>query len=332
MADPKFPMPPPGFPAMPTPPGMPAAPFPGATQATPAQPASPDASRPFSAGAPVTDTDVICAGQAKGATIRAQEALATGSVLDSLCLTLDRSSALGGIPKGAVSALIGPSGKGKTRTALAILARVAQGGANVGLVTGEVPEAAPGSGREDLLSRAVRIGTAATGLDEASLRAGALSKLYIAPCLPHRGLSWDDIVARVRHLVERVGVRLLVVDNLAPLDPARASSAENLAALRSYLHERGVTGLVIGTLRDPSLLGTEGLHGADAVFVIEEIGLTSKEMAEQWGGRYRDKIDVIRAVKCSTNPIFPHLVRTTLDGPGVLRPHPAQPAEYALLP
>ena len=46
------------------------------------------------------------------------------------------------------------------------------------------------------------------------------------------------------------------------------------------------------------------MHTADVVFLIEEMSLGSKEQAEMWGGKYREKIDVITAIKSVTTPIF----------------------------
>src|SRR5690554_2971732 len=63
--------------------------------------------------------------------IRRQEPLPTGTALDYLCLTEDGKHALGGLPKGCTIAFVGPPGKGKTRTTLATLARVAQSGIKV---------------------------------------------------------------------------------------------------------------------------------------------------------------------------------------------------------
>ena len=53
-------------------------------------------------------------------------------------------------------------------------------------------------------------------------------------------------------------------------------------------------------------------------------------IAEKWGGRYRDKIDVIRAVKSVTTPIFPHPVRVDrASGTGVLQVHESHPGDLA---
>ena len=90
----------------------------------------------------------------------------------------------------------------------------------------------------------------------------------------------------------------------------------------------------MGQIKDTgSPVGGEALmHTADAVFIIEEMGLGSKEIAEKWGGSYRDKIDVLRAVKCVTAPVFQHLIRIDrAEKSGEIVVHAAQPADFAVL-
>jgi hypothetical protein len=160
-----------------------------------------------------------------------------------------------------------------------------------------------------------------------------LENVYVLESQYHKGQSWDDFIAKYRYLVEKAQIQLVVVDSLNMLDPTKNRTADNLSALKTYNHEKGVTCLCIGQIRDTGLpVGGEALmHTADAVFLIEELGLGSKEMAEQWGGKYRDKIEVIRVVKSVTTPTFPHLVRIVQEeGTGALVVHPAQPAEYAV--
>ena len=296
---------------------------------------------PFSAGQvpadddPGLDSDII-----RPATftelIRTQEKVPTGTVLDFLCLTEDGSHSLGGIPKGCTIALAGPPGKGKTRSALTALSRVAQRGTKVALIVAEEGfHDGTKSGRDDLLSRLTKIGMRSTGLDEAAFRKQVLENMYVMEAQYHKGQSWDDFVGRYRYLVEKAQIQFVVIDSLNTLDPSRSHTADNLAALKTYNHERGITCLCIGQIRDTGApVGGEQLqHTADAVFLIEEIGLASKEMAEFWGGKYRDRIETITAVKCVTTPTFPYPIRVEQNPEtGELRPHPAQPAEYAVRP
>ena len=92
-----------------------------------------------------------------------------------------------------------------------------------------------------------------------------------------------------------------------------------------------MTCICIGQIRDTGApVGGEALqHTADAVFLIEEMGLGSKEIAALWGGKYRDKIDIIRAVKSVTTPVFVHPIRIDRAAEtGILVVHEAQPEEY----
>jgi KaiC/GvpD/RAD55 family RecA-like ATPase len=265
--------------------------------------------------------------------LRTQEAVQTGSVLDRLVLKED-GSALGGIPKGCTMAFVGPPGKGKTRTALALLARAAKAGMKVAFVVAEEGfHDSDGSGRDDLCSRMVKVGQIATGIDDVeAFRTEVLERIYVLESQYHKGQTWDDFISKYRYLVEKAEIDLVVIDSLNMLDPTKHRTADNLSALKTYNHEQGVTCLCIGQIKDTGLpVGGEALmHTADAVFLIEQLSLTSKDMAAQWGGNYRDKIDVIRAVKSVTTPTFPHLVRIQqAEGSGALEMHEAQPEEFA---
>jgi KaiC/GvpD/RAD55 family RecA-like ATPase len=266
--------------------------------------------------------------------VRTQQAMPTGTVLDFLCLSSDGAHALGGLPRGCTMAFVGPPGKGKTRTALAALARAAAAGHRVGFVVAEEGfHDADGSGRDDLCSRMTKIGMAATGLDEAGFRTEVLERTYVLESQYHKGQTWDDFIAKYRYLVEKAEISFVVIDSLNMLDPSKNHTADNLSALKTYNHERGVTALCIGQIRDTGKpVGGEALmHTADAVFLIEEMGLSSKDIAAEWGGKYRDRIDVIRSVKCVTTPTFPHPVRVVqAEGTGALASHEAQPERFAL--
>ncbi len=268
--------------------------------------------------------------------VKAQEAVTMGSALDCLCLTEDGSKSLGGIPKGCTIAFAGPPGKGKTRSALAGMCKVALSGEKVAFVVAEEGFHDPdGNGRDDLCSRLVKIGMATTGLDEKAFRKKVLENVYVLESQYHKGNSWDDFVSKYRYLVEQEEISFVVIDSLNMLDPSRNRTADNLSALKTYNHEQGITCLCIGQIRDTgSPVGGEALqHTADVVFLIEEMSLGSKEIAELWGGKYRDKIDVLRAVKSVTTPTFTHPVRLDRDSQtGALTVHESQPEMYAILP
>jgi KaiC/GvpD/RAD55 family RecA-like ATPase len=306
----------------------------GAGMATVDPSAVPFSSQAIADGDKGLDADII-----RPATLtnllKSQEAIPLGSVLDLLCLTEDGKNALGGVPKGCTMALAGPPGKGKTRTALAGLARVAASGQKVAFVVAEEGfHDEEGSGRDDLCSRLVKIGMASTGLDEKAFTKKALENIYVLESQYHKGQTWDDFIGKYRYLIEKESIRFVVIDSLNMLDPTKNRTADNLSALKTYNHEKGVTCICIGQIRDTGLpVGGEALqHTADAVFLIEELSLGSKEIAEMWGGKYRDKIDIITAVKSVTTPIFPHPIRVVGEPEtGVLVVHASQPADYAPL-
>jgi KaiC/GvpD/RAD55 family RecA-like ATPase len=281
------------------------------------------------------DADIIRPAQL-AQRVKTQEAVPLGSVLDLLCLTDDGKHALGGVPKGCTIALAGPPGKGKTRSALAGMAKVALSGHKVAFVVAEEGfHDADGSGRDDLCSRMTKIGMAATGLSEAELEKQVLGNVFVLESQYHKSHTWDDFIGKYRYLVERENIKFVVIDSLNMLDPTKNRTADNLSALKTYNHEKGVTCVCIGQIRDTGMpVGGEALmHTADVVFLIEEMSLGSKEQAEMWGGKYREKIDVISAVKSVTTPIFPHPIRVARDaGTGTMRAHDGQPAEYKPLP
>ena len=295
---------------------------------------------PFTNSAPVHDQDAgldsdIIRPALLTDRIKTQQGVALGSVLDFLCLSDDCKSALGGVPKGCTIALAGPPGKGKTRTALAGLTRVASDGTPVAFVVAEEGfHNDVAAGRDDLCSRLTKIGMSATGMDEAVFSEKVLSNVYVLESQYHKGQTWDDFVTKYRYLVEKEKIRFVVIDSLNMLDPTKNRTADNLSALKTYNHEKGITCICIGQIRDTGMpVGGEALmHTADAVFLIEEMSLNSKEMAEFWGGRYRDKIDVITAVKSVTTPVLPYPVRVDrAPVTGVLVISAAQPKDYPLV-
>ena len=294
---------------------------------------------PFSGSPAVADNDLgLDAEIIRPATLepllKTQRALQVGSILDSLCLSDDGKQALGGIPEGCTIAFAGPPGTGKTRTALVALARVAQLGGKVAYVVAEEGfHDDASSGRDDLCSRMTKIGMATTGLDESAFKAEVLDNIYVLQSQYHKGQSWDDFVTKYRYLVERESITFVVVDSLNTLDPTRNRTADNLSALKTYNHQHGVTCICVGQIRDSGApVGGEAVqHTADAVFLVELMTLGSKEIAALWGGKYRDQIPVIRAIKSITTPIFPHPVRVDRAADtGALVPHADQPVEFAL--
>ncbi|HEY4222869.1 MAG TPA: ATPase domain-containing protein [Myxococcota bacterium] len=267
--------------------------------------------------------------------VKSQRALKLGNVLDLLCLSEDAKHALGGVPEGCTMVFVGPPGQGKTRTALASLARVAQTGKKVAFVVAEEGfHDEDGRGRDDLCSRMVKVGMAATGLDEKAFADKVLVNMFVLEAQYHKSVTWDDFIKKYRYLVEKEGIELVVIDSLNMIDPTKKGTADNLSALKTYNHEKGVTCMCIGQIKDTGEpVGGEALqHTADVVFLLEEMGLSSKEIAELWGGKYRDKISVLHIVKSVTTPTLQFPVRVDRKpGTGELVVHDLQPKEYPLL-
>ncbi len=267
--------------------------------------------------------------------VKTQRALKLGNVLDLMCLTDDGQHALGGVPEGCTIVFVGPPGMGKTRTALCSLARVALTGKKCAFVVAEEGfHDEEGRGRDDLCSRLVKVGMAVTGLDEQKLADKVLSNMFVLEAQYHKSVTWDDFIKKYRYLVEKEGISFVVIDSLNMIDPTKKGTADNLSALKTYNHEKGVTCICIGQIKDTGEpVGGEALqHTADVVFLLEEMSLSSKEMAELWGGKYRDKISVLQVVKSVTTPTLQCLVRVDRkDGTGELCVHDLQPKEYPLL-
>jgi KaiC/GvpD/RAD55 family RecA-like ATPase len=268
--------------------------------------------------------------------IKKQRALPLGNVLDFMCLSEDGKRALGGVPEGCTMVFVGPPGRGKTRTALASLARVAATGKKCAFVVAEEGfHDDEGRGRDDLCSRMCKVGMEATGMDEANFEKKVLANLYVLEAQYHRGVTWDDFIKKYRFLVEKEGIELVVIDSLNMIDPTKKGTADNLSALKTYNHEKGVTCICVGQIKDTGEpVGGEALqHTADTVFFLEEMSLSSKEIAEFWGGKYRDKISVLHAVKSVTTPTLQYPVRVDRKpGTGELIVHDMQPKDYPVLP
>lgn len=247
--------------------------------------------------------------------VRAQAALATGTILDRLCLDETGKKALGGIPKGCLVTLAGAPGKGKMRTAIAALAKVVQSGVPSVLVIGDESLAAAegSSNRDDIGTRLARVGAESTRMSEKDFTEKVLGPLNVLEShwdRPDR--MWDAFIQRYRFVVEKLGIKFAVVDSVGMLDPSRAATANNLAALKTYNHEHGVTCFLVGQIRESTGLPVGGaglMHTCDVVYFVEEISLGSKEMAEHWGGNYRDKIDLLVCAKSVTTPVFALPVR-----------------------
>lgn len=163
------------------------------------------------------------------------------------------------------------------------LAKVASGGEKVTFVAAEEGFHDPdGNGRDDLCFRFVKIGRGVTGLSEKDFRSKVLENAIVLASKYHRGQLWGDFVDKYRYLVEHQEIGFVVIDSLNMLDRDRSRTADNLSALKTYNHEQGVTCVCVGLMRDMGVPVGGGVlvHPADAVFLLEEMSLGSKGIAE----------------------------------------------------
>ncbi len=287
------------------------------------------AAAPFGAGAAVDDgnkgldSEIIRPALLDNL-IKEQHAVATGSVLDVLCLTNDRQNALGGIPQ----RLHDSPWRGlpeKERPAprwpgCAAWLRRARRSPSSWLRRGFTTVPIPGGM------------TCARGWSRSAWQPRACRKLSSFRRRSRTSTCWKASTTRgrpgrFRHevpLPDRKGEDRVRRDRLAQharpqpqpdgRQPVGSQDLQPPAGGDLPVHRAD-------SRHRRSGRGESLKHTADAVFLIEEFSLGSKEIAEQWGGAYRDRIDVIRVVKSVTTPIFPHMIRIDREpSPGDDRP------------
>ena len=154
-------------------------------------------------------------------------------------------------------------------------------------------------------------------------------KYVVIPNQYHKGKSWEEFIRDYRHSVEELGCKFTIIDSINMLDPSKLNTVDNLNALKTYNHEKGITCVVIGQVKDTGQpQGGEALfHTSEVALHISEISMTSKAQAETWGSQYREKITVInaRSKVCYTID-FP--VRIEFDDKGMIRADSRQPANH----
>jgi hypothetical protein len=295
----------------------------GAQQYQSAVPFTPETKKPE---APVHDV-VMPSTLKRG--IVAQQALDIHPLYGRLFLDED-GELLGGIPKGCTITITGPPYTGKTRSAMEMMIRALQQGMKVAFVVAEegfYDDA--DSGRNDLFSRFLKMAEVITGMKEKAFRKKYDDKYVIIPNQYHLGKTWSDFIRDYRYAVEELGIRFILIDSINMLDPSKLNTVENLNALKTYNHSKGVTAVVIGQIKDSGLP-----QGGEALFHTSEVALhmftqymSSKDMAAQWGAQYKDYVPMITARSKVCGAIsFP--VKTYLDNEqGLLRADAIQPPE-----
>lgn len=237
---------------------------------------------------------------------------------------------LGGIPSGCTLTLTGPAYSGKTRSALEMIVRAVKQGIKVAYVVAEegfYDEAE--SGRNDLFSRFLEVAVEVSGMTEEAFRKAHDEDYIVIPNQYHLGKNWSDFIKDYRYAVEELNCKLTIIDSINMLDPSKLNTVDNLNSLKTYNHEKGITCIVIGQVKDSGVpQGGEGLfHSSEVSIHLYEQTMTSKEIAARWGSNYRDSISLIsaRSKVCSS---IQYPVRITENEKGLIRATTEQPIEH----
>jgi len=227
--------------------------------------------------------EVIEPGELGTDPIKKQGFIYTGTVLD-------RFFGGNGIPRGCTGVLSGPPGCGKTRTIIQVLVGSLE--PTLLVLSEEKFYDERATGRDDMRSRIAKETD-----DPGRLEHG----YWVLESQCHLGQSWVDFMSKYKEVCEQKKIKLVLVDSVNCLDDNSRAIGKNLAELKSYNHQQGITCLVTGQVRDTGAVmgGKPMQHIADVVWHIEDLTMTSKDMAAQWGVGYRETIQVMIGVKCN---------------------------------
>lgn len=250
--------------------------------------------------------------------------------LFSKLFTTKDDKPLQGIPSGCTLTITGPAYSGKTRSALEMVIRAVMQGIKVAYVVAEegfYDEA--DSGRNDLFSRFLEVAVDVSGLTEEEFRKKHDEDYIVIPNQYHLGKNWSDFIKDYRYAVEDLECKLTIIDSINMLDPSKLNTVDNLNSLKTYNHEKGITCIVIGQVKDSGIpQGGEGLfHSSEVSIHIYEQTMTSKDLAARWDSNYRDSIMLIsaRSKVCSS---IKHPVRIHENEAGLIRAMKTQPIEH----
>lgn len=258
--------------------------------------------------------------------IIAQEGLDVHPLYSKLFLE-NETDLLNGLPKGCTITLTGPAYTGKTRSALEMMVRAIMKGIKTAYVVAEEGFFdQQGSGRNDLFSRFLQIAVYISGLSEQEFRDKYDDMYVVIPAQYHLGKTWGDFIKDYRYVVEEMDCKFTIIDSINMLDPSKLNTVDNLNALKTYCHEKGVTSVVIGQVKDTGLpQGGEALfHTSEVSLHIYEKSMTSKAEAETWGSEYRQSIFLIEARSKVCHALgFP--IKVNFKDNGLIRADDSQP-------
>ncbi|MCH8905848.1 MAG: hypothetical protein IH840_02075 [Candidatus Heimdallarchaeota archaeon] len=242
----------------------------------------------------------------------------------------DTGSLLSGIPSGCTITLTGPAYSGKTRSALEMIVKAVMSGIKTAYVVAEegfYDEV--DSGRNDLFSRFLDVAKNISGLTEKQFRKKYDDDYLIIPNQYHLGKSWADFIKDYRFAVETHGCKLTIIDSINMLDPSKLNTVDNLNALKTYNHEKGITCIVIGQVKDSGVpQGGEALfHSSEVSIHLYERTMTSKDLAAKWGSEYRASVNLVTA-RSKVCPTVNFPIKVIENEMGLLRADPVQPIDH----
>jgi KaiC/GvpD/RAD55 family RecA-like ATPase len=242
----------------------------------------------------------------------------------------NKEDTLNGIPKGCTMTLTGPAYSGKTRSALEMMVHAVLKGIKTAFVVAEEGFYDQNeSGRNDLFSRFLQLAIDITGETEENFREKYDDKYVIIPNQYHLGKTWSEFIIDYRYAIEELGCQFTIIDSINMLDPSKLNTVDNLNALKTYNHEKGITCLVIGQVKDTGIpQGGEALfHTSEVSIHIYEKSMSSKAEGEMWGAEYRQSISLISARSKVCHALeFP--VRIEYNDYGLLRASHNQPEHH----
>ena len=195
--------------------------------------------------------------------------LQTGTFLDQLFLTPEGET-LNGLPICGQFAITGLPGAGKSILVEEIAVRVAAAGRKVLFATAEDTwkSATP---RFDLQSR-MKQKADILGLDWSRV----MENLYVLDTVLYPELrDWNTFAETYRHVVEKEGIELAIVDSVTVLESYRGALKYRVMEIARYNQLHGVTGLYVNqrsaeTWDSYDMAGGIGLaHNLDATIIVD---------------------------------------------------------------
>jgi KaiC/GvpD/RAD55 family RecA-like ATPase len=254
----------------------------------------------------------------------------TGTALDKFFLTSD-DKPMDGIPVASQIGIVGLPDSGKSVLIQELALRLASNpiGTKVVLVLNEDIFESPND-RFDVQSR-MRIKAQTLGLDWEEIK----KNLFVFDAIVHSQLrEFQTLVTTYRQLVEKEGVKFLLVDSLTLLEDTRGALKYRLAELIRYNQLHGVMGFYVSqrSTEDSDLFGMAGgislSHLLDTVFALDYKKLWSGDgqIKMDTGAKQGENIRFIRCLKNRMGRFDARYWRVEIDKDGNLKMFEPKPS------